>query len=136
MKSALETINDFMEAWKNQDWGTMWENSQKSWRTKEENNAKMIFDLFGHKRLLDFEVVGMNEVSSCCIDVVIRIKYYINPGITQQCEIEPRLLKEIKKYHPSIDGKWRVNPISMLKEHDEIIFQNRKKPLQNTKNNI
>ena len=130
MKSAVETVEDFLEAWKNDDWNGMWKNSQKTWRSKEENNAERLFDLFGHKKLLEFEIIGINEVSSCCTDIVIRIKYYTNPGLTQQCEIEPRLLNEIKEYHPSADGEWGVNPVSMLKEHNEITFKNRKKPLQ------
>ena len=130
MKSAVETIHEFMDAWKNEDWAVMLVNSQRTWRSKEGNNAERIFNFFGHKKLLEFKIIGMNEVSNCCTDVVIRIKYYINPGKTQQCEVEARLLNELKEYHPSVDGSWGVNPISVLKEHEEITFKNRKKSLQ------
>ena len=118
MKSAVETLENFMEAWKNNDWNWMWKSSQKTWRSKEENNAERLYDFFGHKALLEYEIMGMNEVSECCTDVSVEIKYLIGQQPTIQTGlIEARLLKEVKEYHPSIDGEWGVNPISMLKEH-------------------
>lgn len=120
MKTAVETVEDFMEAWKNEDWNGMWRNSQKTWRSKKENNAERLFDFFGHKTLLEYKVIGLNEVSSYCTDVEVRIKYSIapyDPFSVYEYTIKPRLLKEIKEYSPSEGGEWGVNPISMLKEH-------------------
>ncbi len=118
MKSAVETLEDFMEAWKNEDWNGMWKNSQKTWRSKVENNAERLSDFFGHKKLLEYEVTGFNEVSSCCTDVTVKITYLVhNVQGFQEGVIEARLLNEIKEYHPSVDGEWGANPISMLKEH-------------------
>lgn len=118
MKGAVETLENFMEAWRNEDWHGMWKNSQKTWRSKVENNAERLFDFFGHKALLEYKITGMNEVSGCCTDVYVEIIYTIgtHPGI-QTGLIEARLLKEMKEYQPSVDGEWGVNPISTLKEH-------------------
>lgn len=119
MKNAVEVLEDFMEAWKNEDWNGMWKNSQKTWRSKRENNAERLFDLFGHKNLLEYGVVGFNEVSDCCVDVEVKIKYTTDPHdpfSAYEYTIRPRLLNEIKEYTPSKEGEWGVNPISMLKE--------------------
>ena len=118
MISAVERLEKFMEAWKNEDWNGMWKNSQKTWRSKEENNAERLFDLFGHKKLESYEIKGMNEVSDCCVDIEVSIKYSVEEGTkTQIATIRPRLLNEIKEYTPSVDGEYGVNPISMLKEY-------------------
>ena len=120
MKSAVEVLDNFMLAWKNEDWNGMWKNSQKTWRSKEENNAERIYDLFGHKNLIEYKVVGFNEVSSCCTDVEVRIEYSIDPHdpfSTYEYTIRPRLLNELKEYCPSENGEWGVSPISMLREN-------------------
>ena len=119
MIGAVERLEKFMEDWKNEDWNGMWKNSQKTWRSKEDNNAKRLYDLFGHKNLLEYKVIGFNEVSSCCVDVEVRIGYSIAENdiySTYKYTLRPRLLNEIKEYYPREDGEWGVNPISMLKE--------------------
>jgi hypothetical protein len=118
VENGVEKLESFLEAWKNEDWNGMWKNSQKTWRCREGNNAERLFDLFGHKKLESYEIIGLDEVSDCCVDIEVSIKYFIEARTKiQVATIRPRLLNEIKEYTPSIDGEWGVNPISMLKEH-------------------
>lgn len=120
MKNGIEKLENFLEAWKNEDWHGMWKSSQKTWRCREGNNAERLFDLFGHKKLESYEIIGLNEVSDCCVDVEVRIEYSIephNPFTVYEYTIRPRLLNETKEYTPSVDGEWGVNPISILKEN-------------------
>jgi len=118
VKNGIEKMENFLEAWKNEDWYGMWKSTQKTWRSKEGNNAERLYNFFGHKELESYEIKGMNEVSNCCVDIEVSISYFVAAEMkTQIATITPRLLNEIKEYTPSVDGEWGVNPISMLKEN-------------------
>lgn len=116
MKSAEKILKSFMYSWKNEDWEEMWKNTQITWHSKKMNNVKMLSDLFGVKKLQDYKIVETNAISNCCTDIEVLITYSTSEMPDKKVTIKPRLLKEIKEYRPSPDGRWGVNPISALRE--------------------
>ncbi|MBA7539487.1 hypothetical protein ES705_31766 [subsurface metagenome] len=113
---AIETVKKFMKAWKNSNWSEMRKCTQKTWRSKENNNSEMLKDWFYLKDLLTFKILKINQISESCVDVLLGISYLFGDSKIKETNIRARVICETEPYKPSKEGEWGVNPIGILRE--------------------
>ncbi|MBA7569466.1 hypothetical protein ES708_11205 [subsurface metagenome] len=113
---AVETIKNFMNAWKDSNWSEMLKYTQKTWRNKENNNSEMLKDWFYLKDLLTFKILKINQISESCMDVLLSIRYVFGDSKLKETKIRARVICETEPYKPSKDGTWGVNPVGILRE--------------------
>lgn len=103
---ARETLNAFLDAWKKMDWKKAVEYTQITWRNScdrlEQDPIQVLGNMLESLYLpsSDFTLV---EVCGCATK--FRYKEEDHPCIVV-CETDP--------YTPSLEGKWGVNPLSLL----------------------
>lgn len=114
--NAIATLTKFMNAWKDSNWSEMLKNTQKTWRSKENNNSELLKDWFHLKDLLTFKVIKIEAISNSCVDVLLGISYVFSDSELKEVKIRARMICEIEPYKPSEDGEWGVNPIGILRE--------------------
>lgn len=114
--NAVATLTKFMNAWKDSNWSGMLENTQKTWRSKENNNSELLKSWFSLKDLLTFKVLRIEGISNSCVDVLLGIKYVFGETKLKETKIRARVICETEPYKPSDTGEWGVNPIGILKE--------------------
>jgi len=113
---AMDTLKNFMNAWKNSNWSEMLENSQITWRSKENNNSELLKSWFSLKDLLTFKVLKIETISDSCVDITLGISYLYFDSNLKEAKIKARVICETEPYKPGKDGTWGVNPISILRE--------------------
>jgi len=113
---AIETVKKFMKAWKANNWPKMLKYTQKTWRSKENNNSEMLKDWFYLKDLLTFKVLKINQISESCVDVLLSIRYVFGDSKLKETKIRARVICETEPYKPGPTGEWGVNPIGILRE--------------------
>lgn len=113
---AIATLTKFMKAWKDSNWSEMLKYTQKTWRSKENNNSEMLKDWFYLKDLLTFKILKINQISESCMDVLLSIRYVFGDSELKETKIRARVICETEPYKPSKDGTWGVNPVGILRE--------------------
>jgi len=113
---AIETVKKFMDAWKDSNWSEMLKYTQKTWRSKENNNSELLKNWFYLKDLLTFKILKINQISESCVDVLLGIGYMFGNSKLKETKIRARVICEIEPYKPDPTGEWGVNPISILRE--------------------
>ncbi|MBA7580966.1 hypothetical protein ES708_22865 [subsurface metagenome] len=113
---AIETTKKFMNAWKDSNWSEMLKYTQKTWRSRENNNSEMLKGWFYLKDLLTFKILKINQISESCVDVILGIGYIFGDSKIKETKIRARVICETEPYKPSPTGEWGVNPIGILKE--------------------
>ena len=113
---AIETVKKFMNAWKDSNWPEMFKYTQKTWRSKENNNSELLKNWFYLKDLLTFKILRINQISLSCVDVLLGIGYMFGNLKLKETKVRARVICETEPYKPSKDGTWGVNPISILRE--------------------
>ena len=113
---AIDTLTNFMNAWKANNWSEMLKNTQKTWRSKENNNSELLKSWFSLKDLLTFKVLKINQISLSCVDILLGISYIFGDSKIKETKIRARVICETEPYKPSKDGTWGVNPVSILRE--------------------
>jgi len=114
--NAIATLTKFMNAWKDNNWSEMLKNTQKTWRSKENNNSELLKDWFYLKDLLTFKVLKIEAISNSCVDILLSISYIFSDSELKEMKIRARVICEIEPYKPSPTGEWGVNPIGILRE--------------------
>jgi len=113
---AIDALTKFMNAWKDSDWSEMLKSTQKTWRSKENNDSELLKNWFYLKDLLTFKVLKINQISESCVDVLLGIRYIFGDSKMKETKIRARIICETEPYKPSKEGEWGVNPIGMLRE--------------------
>jgi len=113
---AIDALTDFMNAWKGSNWSEMFRYTQKTWRSKKDNNSELLKNWFYLKDLLTFKVLKINKISESCVDVLLGIKYVFGNSKLKETKIRARVICETEPYKPDPMGTWGVNPISILRE--------------------
>lgn len=113
---SIDALTKFMNAWKDGNWSEMLENTQKTWRSKENHNSELLKSWFSLKDLLTFKVLRMEGISNSCVDVLLSIRYVFGESKLKETKIMARVICETEPYKPSDTGEWGVNPIGILKE--------------------
>jgi len=112
----IATLTNFMNAWKDNNWSEMLKNTQKTWRSKENNNDELLKNWFYLKDLLTFKVLKINQISESCVDILLGIKYVFGDSKLKETKIRARVICETEPYKPGPAGEWGVNPIGILRE--------------------
>lgn len=115
----ISALENFMNAWKNNNWSEMFENTQITWRSRgrnKEGGIDLLKAWFHLKDLLAFKVLRIEGISDSCVDVLLSIKYVFGDSGLKETKIKARVICENEPYKPSKDGTWGVNPIGILKE--------------------
>ena len=112
----INALTKFMNAWKDSNWLEMLESTQKTWRSKENNNSEMLKSWFYLKDLLTFKVLRIEAISDSCVDILLSIRYVFSDSELKETKIRARIICETEPYKPDPEGMWGVNPISMLRE--------------------
>jgi len=113
---AIDALTKFMNAWKDSDWLEMLKYTQKTWRSKENNDSELLKNWFYLKDLLTFKILKINQISESCVDVLLGIRYIFGDSKMKETKIMARIICETEPYKPSKEGEWGVNPIGMLRE--------------------
>ena len=114
--NAIATLTKFMDAWKDNNWSEMLKHTQKTWRSKGNNNSEMLKNWFYLKDLLTFKVLRIEAISNSCVDILLSIKYVFGDSKLKETKIRARVICETEPYKPDPEGAWGVNPISILRE--------------------
>lgn len=113
---AIDTLTNFMNAWKDSNWSEMLKYTQKTWRSRENNSIETLKNWFYLKDLLTFKVLKINQISESCIDILLSIRYIFVDSDLKEAKVRARVICETGPYKPSKDGEWGVNPIGILRE--------------------
>ena len=110
-KTPEWTLAKFLESWKGRNWEKMLDYCQISWLSLYKEPKKIINTRF-HQKLLDAEILKIEEISEVTRDISIKIRIK-NINIVKKLKRKARLICEKGVMQPSINGKWGVNPTSM-----------------------
>jgi hypothetical protein len=114
---AVETTKNFMNAWKDSNWSEMLENSQITWRSRGRNKSiDLLKGWFYLKDLTTFKILKTEKISDSCVDMTLKISYLYYISNLKETKIKARVICETGPYKPDPEGKWGVNPISILRE--------------------
>ena len=113
---AIDTLTKFMSAWKDSNWSEMLKSTQKTWRSKKNNDSELLKNWFYLKDLLTFKVLKIDQISDSCVDVLLSIRYIFGDSKLKETKIRARVICETEPYKPNKAGEWGVNPIGMLRE--------------------
>jgi hypothetical protein len=114
---AIETLKNFMNAWKDSNWPEMFENSQITWRSRGRNKSiDLLKGWFHLKDLTTFKILKTEKISDSCVDITLKISYLYYVSNLKEVKIKARVICEIEPYKPSKDGIWGVNPVGILRE--------------------
>ena len=114
---AIDALTNFMNAWKDNNWSEMFENSQITWRSRGRNKGiDLLKNWFYLKDLTAFKILKTEKISDTCIDVTLKVSYLYYVSNLKERKIKARIICETEPYKPSLMGKWGVNPISILRE--------------------
>lgn len=111
-------LAEYILAWKNQNWNEMVNFSQKTWKDKESDPTGLLEAWYDFKTLKGFEIKNVKKISDVTSDITFIVNYEAFTNQISKKQITARIIKETAPYTPSVDGKWGVNPVSMLREDD------------------
>jgi len=100
-------VEQFLRAWKDNDYTKMYALTQITWSAK---HSKKELKRLLPNRIKSFKIENIKEFSECIYDVDITLKIG-----GKQKKISARLLCELEPYKPSLDGKFGVNPVSLIR---------------------
>ncbi len=109
----IDALNGFMNSWKNNNWTTMFDYAQITWKSK--HNLELLKMWFGSKDLISFEVLTIKKVSDVCFDITVKVKYLLRVSTLKETKVTARVICETDPYEPSIHGRWGVNPEGILR---------------------
>jgi hypothetical protein len=104
----------FLSAWKHRRWSEMVRFTQQSWRRTEDTPAKTLENWFEGKDLLGSEIMNKSG-SRVASDITVKVYCAIGSAV-QTHVITARIIREDGDGNPRSDGKWGVNPLSVLRE--------------------
>lgn len=109
----IDALNGFLNSWKNSNWTTMLDYTQLTWRSK--HTLELLKTWFGAKDLISFEVLKIVEISEVCVDITVKVKYFLRISTLKELTVTARVICETDPYEPSIHGRWGVNPGGILR---------------------
>lgn len=112
---AKHIIELFMLAWIAMDIQKMYDLCQETWKSEHSKNRlkKMLYPQIGKRkrlRIKSYRILKIQKVSEFMYDVDLKVK---TGGIEKK--LTARLICETAPYKASIEGKFGVNPISIIK---------------------
>ncbi len=108
LNTASYIASKYLECWKNQDWLTMVEYTQKSWANKHDDSKERLEAQYSIKELLGAQIIKEEEQGENLKKVTYKVWY---KSIDGEFEVKITVANVIRE-----DGEWGVNPISALIE--------------------
>lgn len=108
-QKAKEVLEKYLKAWIKRDPEKMYKHCQITWQSDHSKNE--LRDLFRDINLEDYSIGNIYEIEGISL-CKIRVHAKINK---EKCAFEAILACETEAYSPREDGKWGVNPVSILK---------------------
>ena len=112
-------MREFLKAWKNKKWNKMVDSCQITWLFNNDNAKQLLQSQYGPFVLMQYKIkvdkivmIGDNKVMAH-VPVTITLKNLL--GKVEQKYSVGVVVKEEKPYQTNVDGKWGVNPVSMLR---------------------
>ena len=105
------TLAKFLEAWKRRTWKKMLKYCQITWCTIPGDRREKLFAQFRHK-FISAKILKTEKISDVTRDISVEINYK-DINIRRKMRRKVRLICELGRMRPSVDGSWGVNPISM-----------------------
>ena len=106
------TLAKFFEAWEKRTWKKMLNYCQITWCTIPGDRRKKLYTQFRHK-FISVKLIKIEEISDVTRDISVEI-YYKDINIRRKMRRKVRLICELGRMQPSVDGIWGVNPASMI----------------------
>ena len=110
--SPVWTLAKFLEAWKRRTWKKMLKYCQITWCTIPGDRRKRLSTQFRHK-FISAKILKTEKISDVTRDISVEI-YYKDINIRRRMIRKVRLICELGRMQPSVDGTWGVNPTSMI----------------------
>lgn len=117
----LETLTNYLEAWKARDWQAMAALTQLTWHAKHADAAAWLELHYGPKRLKSWEILGSVDISANASRFTVKVTYELraNRGFGRQQRtrsLQAMVICESAPHEPTPEGQWGVNPVSTLRE--------------------
>ena len=118
-KSFIDALESFMKAWKEENYVMAAEITQLTWyHSKREvtNPSEALKDLLLSftPKLLNYEIKGHKSISNIMKDVKISVEYKSADNKILHKTFIARVVCEKAPFHPSVNGRWGVNPLSLF----------------------
>lgn len=108
-QKAKEVLEKYLKAWIKRDPEKMYKYCQITWQSNHGKNE--LRDLFRDINLEDYSIGTVSDIEGIAL-----CKVHVNAKINgEKCSFNVILACETEAYIPREDGKWGVNPISILK---------------------
>lgn len=111
--TPLDALNGFMNSWKNNNWTTMFDYIQITW--KSNHPLELLRVWFEVKDLISFQILGIKKISNVCFDFTVKVNYLLRVSTLKESKVTIRIICESDPYEPSIYGKWGVNPSGLIR---------------------
>lgn len=109
MEKAKDILEKYLEAWIERDPEKMYKHCQTTWQSNHMKNE--LRDLFRNINLEDYSII----ITSGIQEIMLR-KFEVHAKINERnCSFNVVLVCETAAYTPYKDGRWGVNPISILR---------------------
>ena len=115
IKVANDVLAKYMNAWIIQDYKTMKENSQITWKLDghpQQSAEEWLLREYYPRAISSWKIMKY-DIENCTIVFNVKVSRVIN---NDQKRISARVICENDKYTPSRNGKWGVNPISCVRK--------------------
>jgi len=106
------TLNNFMHGWETGDFEKMFSYCQKTWQ--EHHTVKGLELLLNSYKLKKYRIGKIKKTGQYSCDVELSVVFSIFRK-SHKRKLTPRLIRETGAYKPDTNGKFGVNPVSLLK---------------------
>lgn len=114
--TAEYMVSKLFEGWKAKDFKGINKYIQGTWLY---HNSKKEFErVFGIYKLIDFYFYDKEIITNCRHEIDFRVDVILEDK-TKSLYGKANVICETAPYGPSPKGKWGVNPISLLRWHNE-----------------
>jgi len=108
--TAEYVVSEFFSCWKNGNFGEIDNYVQGTW-LYHHNSFK---EMFGHLELTDFYIYDKEIITDCRQEVDFRADIVLD-NKTKSMYGKANVICEEAPYKPTPNGKWGVNPLSLLR---------------------
>ena len=113
--TAEKALASFIAAWKKRRWGEMAELCQITWIKSRSEPIEEMRARFAWMRLNDAAIGEVEEISPVTRDITVRVDFNFKNGVASKT-FKARVICEAAPFKPDVNGRWGVNPVSMLRE--------------------
>ena len=106
------TLNNFMHGWETGDFEKMFSYCQKTWQ--EHHTVEGLELLLNSYKLKKYRIGKIKKTGQNSFDVELNVVFSLF-GKSHKRKFTTRLIRETGAYKPDKNGKFGVNPVSLLR---------------------